>query len=133
MLERKNCTTVRDSVDKSESKCHGCGGLGHQVRDCPKGYTKDPLTTQQCFKCKQLGRFRRDCPFKTSSRKTKPTFVSGTISKQNESKPRMPYHPTLTLPKMIGMLDSFDPHKTPNYVALKANNLVPPKDKIAVG
>ena len=58
MLERKNCTTVRDSLDKSESKCHGCGGLGHWGRDCPKGYNKDWLTTQQCFKCRQLGHFR---------------------------------------------------------------------------
>jgi len=129
MLERKNCTTVRDSLDKSESKCHGCGGLGHWVRDCPKGYNKDWLTTQQRFKCRQLGHFRRDCPFKTSSTKTKPISDCGTVTKPNESKPGMPYHPTTTLPKMIGMLDSFELHKRPNYVPLEADNSVPQKTK----
>ena len=62
--KEKTMETVIDLTDKSKSKCHGCGEPGHWVRDCPKGYNKVWLTTQQCFKCGQLGHFRRDCPDK---------------------------------------------------------------------
>ena len=41
----------------------------------------------------------------------------------------MPYHPATTLPKMIGMLDSFELHKSPNYVPLEADNSVPQRTK----
>ena len=53
----KNVATTTTSVDESKSKCHGCGELGHWVRDCQKGCNKAWLAGQQCFKCGQLGHF----------------------------------------------------------------------------
>lgn len=125
MLDKGNCKSVRESLNKSDSKCHGCGQLGHWVRECPKGYNKDWLTKQQCFKSHQHGHFRWDCPFKSSSTTTKTTSVP------NESKGSISYQGTTALPKIIGMLDSFDLQKSENYVSLNANNSqsVPHKTK----
>ena len=103
----KKMETVIDITAKLKSKCHSCGERGHWVRECPKGYNKNWLTTQKCFKCNQLGHFRRDCPFKVIIQKSKP-LTFGSIKRTNASEKRIWYHPSSALPKMIGMLDSCD-------------------------
>jgi len=129
MLARKKHETVRDSPDQSKSKCHGCGELGHWVRNCPKGYNKDWLTRQQCFKCKQFGHFRKDCPFKTNSSQSKLPTIPCT-KQTNESGSRLQYNPTTALPKMIGFLDKYDLDKSTFYEPLTIiDNSEPQKTK----
>ncbi|BGP45532.1 gig suppressor [Rhodotorula kratochvilovae] len=44
-------------------RCYGCGGFGHQARNCPTaanfGVARPPKT---CYKCQQEGHIARDCP-----------------------------------------------------------------------
>ncbi|KAJ7328623.1 hypothetical protein OS493_023892 [Desmophyllum pertusum] len=126
LAEKKE--TVTDLTDKSKSKCHGCGELGHWVRDCPKGYNKAWLTTQQCFKCGQLGHFRRDCRFQMIRQKSKsPSFCS--IKQTTKPEKKMWYHPTTALPKMIGTLHSYDLQTNDKYVPLSVDNSNPKTTK----
>ena len=113
---------MEDNVthDKSKSKCHGCGELGHWVRDCLKGYNNDWLTTQQCFKCGQLGHSRRDGLFKMTRPKHKPSSICG--GKKHTPKR---YHPSTALQKMIGVLNSYDLHSSDNYMPLSVYNSNP--------
>ena len=121
LIVDKKMETIIDSTAKSKSKCHGCGELGHWVRECPKGYNKNWLTTQTCFKCNQLGHFRRDCPFKVTTQKSK--AISFGSKKQTGAPEKMIwYHPSSALPKMIGMLDSCDLDTNNTYVPLSVDN-----------
>ena len=115
ILADKNVAISANSADKSGSKYHGCGELGHCVKDCPKGYNKEWLATQKCFKCGQLGHFRRDCPFKVSKQKSNPpsTFNMKTTAKPNN---KLWYNHSAALPKMIGMLDCFNLEKDDTYI-----------------
>ena len=123
LFEDKKLETVIDSTAKSKSKCHGCGELGHWVRGCPKGYNKNWLTTQKCFKCNQLGHFRRDCPFKVTSQKSNSiSLYVSSMTQTNAPEKRIWYHPSSTLPKMIGMLDSCDLDTNNTYVPLSVDN-----------
>ena len=110
ILVEKNIEGVTSSTDKSVSKCHGCGKVGHWVRDCPKGYNEDWLDQQKCFKCGQLGHFRRDCPFKITKQKSNScsSFHTKLTVKPNH---REWYQPSATLPKTICTLDGFDLEK----------------------
>lgn len=117
----KKIETVINSTNKLKSKCYGCGELGHWVRECPKGYNKNWLTTQKCFKCNQLGHFRRDCPFKVTTQKSKPISF-GSIKQTNAPEKKVWYHPSSALPKMIGMLDSCDLDTNNTYVPLSVDN-----------
>lgn len=36
--------------------CFGCGEIGHQKRDCPKG------AARPCFNCDEVGHMKADCP-----------------------------------------------------------------------
>lgn len=128
LLNGKKGEAVRDSIDKSKCRCHGCGELGHWVKDCPKGYNKDWLMKQQCFKCQQLGHFRKDCPFKLSGKKSTSPSTSY-AKKSNESAKRTWYLPTTALPKMIGVLDSYDINSSQHYLPLIADNSDPQKTK----